>query len=230
VRPRPEIRTSIRMKRSILPSDDHERALYDLGFEYVAGVDEAGRGALAGPVVAAAVVLPHGSSIDGVRDSKLIPEPEREELYERIIRDAVCWSVGVVGQEEIDRINILQATFLAMRTAVRGAMPVPHYVLIDGRDAPDVGVPCRAIIGGDGLCRSIAAASIVAKVTRDRILRSKDPEMPMYGFARHKGYATREHCRAILEHGPTPFHRHSFLGRLMQERLAFGEPDEAVAE
>lgn len=218
------------MKRSILPTDDHERELHGLGFQHVAGVDEVGRGALAGPVVAAAVVLPHGSFIEGVRDSKLIPEPERESLYEHIVRDAICWSVGIVGEEEIDRINILQATFVAMRAAVVGVLPRPDFVLIDGRDAPDVGAPCRAIIGGDGLCRSIAAASIVAKVTRDRILRSKDREMPVYGFARHKGYATLEHRRAILEHGPTSFHRRSFLGRLLQERLAFGEPSDAAGD
>jgi ribonuclease HII len=201
------------------PTDHHERELRTLGFERIAGVDEAGRGALAGPVVAAAVLLPCDVVIDGVRDSKLVPEQEREELYEKIIRHALCWSVGIVGQEEIDRINILQATFVAMRGALTSLAVRPDYVMIDGRDVVDVGLPCRAIIDGDALCRSIAAASIIAKVTRDRIMRELDLLLPGYGFARHKGYATEAHRRAIQELGPTQVHRLSFLGKVLQQKL-----------
>lgn len=206
------------MGGSIVPTDEHERELRCLGFEMIAGVDEVGRGALAGPVVAAAVLLPCDCAIDGVRDSKLVAEPERERLYDEIIARALCWGVGIVGHDEIDRINILQATFVAMRIAIFSLPITPDYVLIDGRDIVQVGIPCRAIIDGDALCRSIAAASIVAKVTRDRIMRGHDALMPHYGFGRHKGYATPEHRRAILEHGPTGIHRRSFLGKLMQER------------
>jgi ribonuclease HII len=207
----------IHMGRMLLPTDEHERELRGLGFELIAGVDEVGRGAIAGPVVAAAVLLPCDCAIDGVRDSKMVPEPERERLYDVIIGQAIAWGVGIVGHEEIDRINILQATFVAMRAAVASLPLRPDYVLIDGRDAVGVGVPCRAIIGGDALCSSIAAASIVAKVTRDRIMRQQDALMPVYGFARHKGYATTEHRRAVLEHGPTGIHRMTFLTRLLSE-------------
>jgi ribonuclease HII len=203
------------------PTDDEERQIRLLGFERVAGVDEVGRGALAGPVVAAAVLLPAECVIEGVRDSKLVPERDRERLYEEIIRHALCWSVGLIDHAEIDRINILQATFEAMRQAVAGMSVAPDYLLIDGRDAPELGCCCRAIIGGDSLSVSIAAASIIAKVTRDRIMRELHEQLPDYGFARHKGYATAEHRRAILEHGPTRFHRRSFLRKLMQEQLAF---------
>ncbi len=193
-----------------------------MGFEMVAGVDEVGRGALAGPVVAAAVILPADCSIDGVRDSKLVPEAERERLYQQIVESAICWSVGSICQRTIDSINILQATFQAIRQAVGGLAVRPGYVLVDGRDSVDVGLPCRAIIGGDAICTSIAAASLVAKVTRDRLLRLQDELMPEYGFARHKGYATAEHRRAIGEHGPSSFHRLSFLGRIIE----VGGPEE----
>ncbi len=200
------------------PTDEHEQELRALGFERIAGVDEAGRGALAGPVVAAAVLMPCDELIPGVRDSKLIPEEKREELYEEIIRRAHCWGVGIVGQEEIDRINILQATFRAMRIAVAELRIQPDYVIIDGRDAVEVGFPCRAIIDGDALCSSIAAASIIAKVTRDRIMRRLGEEMPAYGFAQHKGYATEAHRRAIREMGPTAVHRFSFLNKILQDK------------
>jgi len=198
-----------------LPTDEHERELRTLGFERIAGVDEAGRGALAGPVVAAAAVLPWNCHIAGVRDSKLIAEPERERLYEEVIIHAAAWCVGIVNNDEIDRINILQATFQAMRIAVRGLAGAADYVLIDGRDNVDVGLPCRAIIDGDALCRSIAAASIIAKVTRDRIMRREHEMLPQYGFASHKGYGTPAHRRAIVEHGPASIHRSSFLGRVL---------------
>jgi ribonuclease HII len=197
--------------------DLYRREIQELGFGLVAGVDEVGRGALAGPVVAAAVILPEDCRIEGVRDSKLVPEPERERLYDEITARALGWSVGIVSERIIDEINILQATFVAMRHAVDALAPRADYVLIDGRDAVEMGIPCRAIIGGDALCPSIAAASIVAKVTRDRIMRALDEELPQFGFARNKGYATHFHRQAIAEHGPATVHRMTFLRKLLAD-------------
>jgi ribonuclease HII len=194
--------------------DLYRREVQELGFGLVAGVDEAGRGALAGPVVAAAVILPEDCAIEGVRDSKLVPEPERERLYDEIVARAVGWSVGIVSERTIDEINILQATFVAMRDAVAALEPSAEYVLIDGRDAVEMGIPCRAIIDGDALCPSIAAASIIAKVTRDRIMRALDQHLPMYRFARNKGYATAAHRAAIAEHGAADVHRRTFLRKM----------------
>lgn len=197
--------------------DAYARELQALGFALIAGVDEVGRGALAGPVVAAAVILPDDCSIHGIRDSKLVPEPEREELYEKITACAVGWSVGIVSHSVVDEINILQATFVAMRNAVGELWPRADYVLVDGRDVVEVGIPCRAIIGGDALCPAIGAASIVAKVTRDRIMRVLDVELPQFGFARNKGYATPEHRSAIVEHGPASVHRITFLKNVLAD-------------
>ena len=200
--------------------DTFSRELHGLGFALIAGVDEVGRGALAGPVVAAAVILPDNCTIDGIRDSKLVPEPERERLYAEIIECAIGWSVGIVEHEVVDDINIRQATFVAMKIAIDALVPRADYVLIDGRDAVELGIPCRAIIDGDALCPVIGAASIVAKVTRDRIMRALDESLPQFGFARHKGYATLEHRNAIVEHGPATIHRMTFLRKL----LAHDEP------
>ncbi|MDB5034476.1 MAG: ribonuclease [Chlorobi bacterium] len=199
----------------ILPTNNHERELLGLGFQRIAGIDEVGRGALAGPVVAAVVLLPGGSIIERVRDSKQVPERERESLYDLILERAIAWSVGIVSHREIDRINILQATFQAMRLAVAGLSITPDYVLVDGRDAVAFGIPCRAIIGGDALCHAIAAASIVAKVTRDRIMRREHERTPHYGFHQHKGYGTAMHREAILRYGPAEIHRWSFLGKIL---------------
>ena len=198
------------------PTFDSENELRSLGFEHVAGIDEVGRGALAGPVVAAAVLLPCDCTIEGLRDSKLLPERRREELYGEILSHAIAWGVGIVDNTQIDRINILQATFVAMRIAYDQLAVIPDYVLIDGRDALALGRPCRPIIGGDGTCCSIAAASIVAKVTRDRIMREYHETLPQYGLDRNKGYGTEEHRRAIMEHGVTPIHRWSFLSKLLE--------------
>jgi ribonuclease HII len=200
--------------------DEYRRELNELGFGHVAGVDEAGRGALAGPVVAAAVILPNGCTIEGIRDSKLVPEPQRETLYGEITAQAVAWSVGIVDERIIDEVNILQATFRAMRAAVDTLSTRADYVLIDGRDAIELEMPCRAIIDGDALCPSIAAASIVAKVTRDRIMRALDTRLPQFGFARNKGYATLYHRRALAEHGAADVHRQSFLKRMGEWALA----------
>jgi ribonuclease HII len=176
----------------------------------VAGVDEAGRGALAGPVVAAAVICDPCEELREVRDSKLIAEKTRENLYELIIEKSKACSTGIVGHEEIDRINILRATLKAMKIAVEGLGKRPSLVLVDGRHLPELDGRSEAIKGGDGLSFSIAAASIVAKVTRDRIMRRRDGEYPGYGFMKNKGYGTAEHRDAIGREGRSPIHRRSF--------------------
>jgi ribonuclease HII len=176
----------------------------------VAGVDEAGRGALAGPVVAAAVICEPCEELRRVRDSKLLGAPERERLYDVIISHCMCSGVGMVGPEEIDRINILQASLRAMAEAV-GALPVaPGLVLVDGLQLPALGVPAEAVTHGDRRSFSIAAASIIAKVTRDRIMTAEAKRYHGYGFGRNKGYGTREHLTAIGERGLTSLHRRSF--------------------
>jgi ribonuclease HII len=176
----------------------------------VAGVDEAGRGALAGPVTAAAVICSPCEELRDVRDSKLLSEKTRERLYELILEKSTACSTGIVGHEEIDRINILRATLKAMKIAVEGLDERPSLVLVDGRHLPALAGRCEAIKGGDGLSFSIAAASIVAKVTRDRIMRERDGEYPDYGFMRNKGYGTEEHREAIGRIGRSPIHRRSF--------------------
>ena len=188
----------------------NERELRLSGFLRVAGLDEVGRGCLAGPVVAAAVVLPERHRIKGIRDSKVLPRARREALYELILDRAQSVGVGCVEVEVIDRINILQATKLAMQEAL-GRMPErPDHLLIDALSLRDVEVPQRAIIDGDAISASIAAASIVAKVTRDRICDEFDRRYPAYGFARNKGYGTRTHVDALLEQGPCAWHRRTF--------------------
>lgn len=179
----------------------------------VAGVDEAGRGAMAGPVVAAAVICEPRESLARVRDSKLLGEPVREELYELITAECLTWGVGIVGPEIIDTINIFNATLKAMGEAIAALDPAPCVALIDGMHVPDVGVVTEAVKGGDGISFCIAAASIVAKVTRDRIMRSRAGEFLGYGFARNKGYGTAEHRAAIRRLGRTSFHRMTFGGK-----------------
>lgn len=177
---------------------------------FLAGVDEAGRGALAGPVVAAAVICSPCEELREVRDSKLISENIRERLFELILEKNTACSTGIVEHDEIDRINILRATLKAMKIAVEGLGTRPSLVLVDGRQLPALSGRCEAIKGGDRQSFSIAAASIVAKVTRDRIMRGKDVEYPEYGFLRNKGYGTIEHREAIGRVGRTPIHRRSF--------------------
>jgi len=187
-----------------------DSSIREEGYRILAGVDEAGRGAIAGPVVAAAVVCEPVDELRAVRDSKLISEPLREELYELIIGNALSWGVGVVDAEEIDRLNILNATMKAMAIAV-GALDIrPDLVLVDGRKVPELDLEARAIVDGDNRSFVIALASIVAKVTRDRIMRGKEFEYPGYGFTRHKGYGTRQHIEAIKKLGVAPIHRKSF--------------------
>ncbi len=176
----------------------------------IAGVDEAGRGALAGPVVAAAVICEPHADLLRVTDSKLLPESVREELYEMICQRCLDYRVGIIGPEEIDRWNILRATLEAMRCAICSLEMAPCFVLVDGRHVPSVEIHAETVKGGDRKSFSIAAASIVAKVTRDRIMRKRDREFPGYGFRRNKGYGTREHIEAIRRSGLTAFHRRSF--------------------
>jgi ribonuclease HII len=182
-------------------------------------VDEVGRGALAGPVVAAAVILPDRFAVRGVRDSKLVAEHVRESLHDLIRSEAAAVGIGIVDNGTIDRINIRNATLRAMKAAIVDCGNV-DYAIIDGLDPVDAELQQESVVSGDRLVLSIAAASIVAKVTRDRMLRSWDAEYPAYGFAANKGYGTAQHRRAILDHGPSPIHRISFLGKLSQQRLS----------
>jgi ribonuclease HII len=189
-----------------------ESAAWRRGITRLAGVDEAGRGPLAGPVVAAAVVLPPGARIAGVDDSKRLPPEERRRLFEMIRERAVGVGVAVVDHVTIDRINILEATRLAMGRALAALGVEPELVLTDFVAVPGLSCPQRNLVDGDRRSASVAAASIVAKVTRDRIMEEADREFPLYGFGRHKGYATPEHREALERHGPCPLHRRTFAG------------------
>lgn len=182
----------------------------------VAGVDEAGRGCLAGPVVAAAVILPAGTTIAGLNDSKQLTPKKRDALFDRILDVCACHGVGVRDERYIENHNILQATMQAMYDAVEALQPQPAHLLIDGNYFRAAGVPHTTVIDGDALCLSIAAASVIAKVTRDRWMTEvADVHYPEYGFARHKGYGTREHREAILRHGPCSLHRSTFLSNVL---------------
>src|SRR5439155_23319709 len=187
-----------------------ENALRRVGSVYVAGVDEVGRGCLAGPVVAAAVVLHPNRHIAGVSDSKLVPAVERERLYQQIVRYAVAWAVAAADPTEIDRVNIHQASLRAMQRAVLGIAPLPDIVLVDAFRVPDLPMAQRAVPHGDRRCSAIAAASIIAKVTRDRLMLDLHSRDPRYGFDRHKGYATPEHLEALARFGYSEVHRRSF--------------------
>ena len=187
-----------------------ENAIRRMGFVYVAGVDEVGRGCLAGPVVAAAVVLDPDRYVPRIGDSKTITAQERNRLYDRITRAAIAWGVASATCDEIDTINIHQASLRAMQRAVRLLAPSPDFVLVDAFRIPDLPMPQRAVIHGDSRCTAIAAASIVAKVTRDRMMLELHAEYPSYGFNRHKGYATREHLQAVAQFGYSAVHRQSF--------------------
>lgn len=202
----------------------HERELRLAGFQRIAGIDEVGRGSLAGPVVAAAVILPEHHRIKGLRDSKVLTRARREALYERILDRAEAVGVGCVEVEVIDRINILQATKLAMTEALSRLPEPPDHLVIDALSLREVDLPQRPIIDGDAISASIAAASIVAKVTRDRICAELDGRYPAYGFARNKGYGTRRHLDALLAEGPCEWHRRSFAPvrmLLAGEQLSF---------
>lgn len=191
-----------------------ENEIYDGGVGVICGVDEAGRGPLAGPVCAAAVILPRGLVIEGLNDSKKLGEKKREELYPVIIEKAISYGIAFATVEEIEEHNILEATFIAMNRAISQLSPVPGLALIDGNRNSGIELPSRCVIGGDGKCADIAAASILAKVTRDRYMYEMAKLYPEYGFEKHKGYGTKAHYAAIRSHGPSPIHRMSFLRKL----------------
>ena len=191
-----------------------ENEIYDSGLSPLCGVDEAGRGPLAGPVCAAAVILPRGTVIEGLNDSKKLSEKRREALYDEIVESAIAFGIAFASVEEIEEKNILEATFLAMNRAIEQLSVVPALALIDGNRSKGIVLPSRCVIGGDGKCADIAAASILAKVTRDRYMLEMAEKYPQYGFERHKGYGTAAHYAAIREFGPSPIHRMSFLRKM----------------
>ena len=193
-----------------------DKEFFEKGVKYIAGIDEAGRGPLAGPVVVACVVLPENSMIEGVNDSKKVSEAKREKLYDIITHEAISYGVGIVYQDEIDEINILQATKKGVTEAIKQMKIKPNIIMVDALNGIDtMGIPYKSIIKGDAKCYSIAAASIIAKVTRDRIMREWDKVYPEYGFASHKGYGTAKHIAAIKEFGPCPIHRKTFITKFI---------------
>jgi ribonuclease HII len=194
-----------------MPNFDYENARYNEGFTAVCGCDEAGRGPLCGPVVAAAVILPRDVEIEGLNDSKKLTEKKREALFEIIKERAVAYAIAEASPAEIDEINILNASMLAMRRAVDALQIKADFALIDGNCSRGFEIPTETVVKGDAKSASIAAASILAKVTRDRQCAELDRLYPEYGIAKHKGYPTKEHMDAVREHGPSPIHRRSFL-------------------
>ena len=202
-----------------MPDFEIEKSAFERGYKLVCGVDEAGRGPLAGPVCAAAVILPTDTVIEGLNDSKKISEKKRELLYDVICEKAIAYSIAFGTLEEIETLNILEATFLAMNRSINGLEIKPDYALIDGNRAPKgINIPCETVVKGDAKSASIAAASILAKVTRDRLLMEYDTQYPEYNFKKHKGYGTKEHTELILKHGPCPIHRLSFLKKLLGDK------------
>lgn len=194
-----------------------EEEIYNSGVQCICGIDEAGRGPLAGPVVVAAAIMTRNSMIEGVNDSKKVSEKKRGELYEIITREAIAYGVGIIDQKEIDRINILNATKEGLTMAVKELSVRPDLIIVDALTKIDTdGIAYRSIVKGDAKCYSISAASIIAKVTRDRIMRQWDEVYPQYGFAKHKGYGTAEHIAAIKEYGLCPLHRLSFVKNIVK--------------
>ncbi len=191
---------------------NYEHAAFEEGYQLICGVDEAGRGPLAGPVCAAAVILPPDLEIEGLNDSKKLTDKRRRALYDVITEQALAYGIAFASEQEIDEFNILQATFLAMRRAVEQLKLQPELALVDGNREPDLGIiPVKTIIKGDSLSANIAAASILAKVTRDRFMEEQDALYPQYGFSVHKGYGTQAHYAALREYGVCPIHRRTFL-------------------
>jgi ribonuclease HII len=187
-----------------------ERSARNSGYACIAGLDEAGRGPLAGPVVAAAVVLPENLLISGLTDSKQVPEPEREKFFDLIRSQAICFGIGIADERTIDNVNIYQATIIAMERALQALVPPPDYLLLDAITLPRILLPQKSLIKGDCRSHSIAAASILAKVTRDRMMLDLHQKFPRYHFHKHKGYGTKEHLQLLREHGPCEAHRRSF--------------------
>ena len=197
-----------------MPLYDYDAQVRNEGFPILCGVDEAGRGPLVGPVVAAAVILPPDFRLEGLNDSKKLSEKKREALFDVICQNALAYGIGSASHEEIDEKNILQATFLAMRRAVEKLELKADIVLVDGNRDPILNLPTRTVVKGDATSASIAAASILAKVSRDRMLIEMDKEFPQYHFAKHKGYGTKDHYEQILNYGICPYHRKTFLKKL----------------
>ena len=197
---------------------EQENELRKKGFQYICGIDEAGRGPLAGPVVIASVIMPADSMIEGVNDSKKVSEKKREKLYDQILEEAISYGVAIIGQDEIDEINILNATKKGLTISLQELTEKPDLIVVDALSGIDtMGIPYESIIKGDAKCYSIAAASILAKVTRDRIMREWDKVYPEYGFEKHKGYGTAAHIAAIRENGICPIHRISFTKNFVHE-------------
>ena len=195
-----------------------ENSLYAEGYTAICGVDEAGRGPLAGPVCAGAVILPQGLEIPGLNDSKKLTDKKRRELYPIIKEQAIAWGIGFASHEEIDELNILQATYLAMSRAIQALEGKADFALIDGNRAKDFGIPLKTVVKGDSLSASIAAASVLAKVARDDIMLEMAKEYPEYGFEVHKGYGTKQHYEALRLHGHCAIHRMSFLKKFYGEK------------
>lgn len=195
-----------------------EDGFFAQGVKTICGVDEAGRGPLAGPVCAAAVILPPHLQIPGLTDSKKLTDKKRRELFSIIQQQAIAYGIGFASEQEIDEINILQATFLAMERALAGLTVKPEIALIDGNREKDFGIPVKTVVKGDSLSTNIAAASVLAKVSRDDLMLKMDGEYPGYGFAIHKGYGTKAHYEALRELGPCPSHRRSFLKKFYGEK------------
>ncbi len=207
----------------LLAMSDLEHQARQRGFQRIAGVDEAGRGPLAGPVVAAACVLPKDALISGVDDSKKLSPAKRYAIFQRLISDPrIEYGIGIISPEIIDEVNILQATFLAMLAAVSHLASPPDFLLIDGNRKPPFSISLDLVVKGDSRSQSIAAASIIAKETRDELMRSLDESYPQYGFAIHKGYGTKAHIQALFQHGPSPVHRKSFLKKIMPQSHMVG--------
>lgn len=200
-----------------MPDYSIEQQLQAQGFTYICGVDEAGRGPLCGPVFAAACILPDGLYIEGLNDSKKLTEKKREKLFDIIKKEAVAYSIASADVDEINELNILEADLLAMRRAIDGLGVKADFAIIDGNIARDFQIPARAVVKGDSISMSIAAASVLAKVARDRVCLELDREYPQYGIAKHKGYGTKEHKEALFKYGPSPIHRKKFIRFLGEE-------------
>ena len=199
-----------------MPDYEYEKAAVSSGFNTLCGVDEAGRGPLAGPVCAAAVILPEDTVIEGLDDSKKLSEKKRERLYDEITEKAVAYCVAYGTLEEIESVNILEATFIAMNRAIDGLKVKPDFAIIDGNRVPKgIKIPCATLVKGDSKSMSVAAASILAKVTRDRLMLTYDEKYPQYNFKKHKGYGTKEHTELLNQYGPSPIHRLSFLKNIL---------------
>lgn len=201
-----------------MPDFSIEKEVIQNGYKFVCGVDEAGRGPLAGPVCAAAVILPIDAEIEGLNDSKKLSEKKREALFPVICEKAIAYSVAFGSLEEIEELNILEATYFAMNRAIEALPKQADFALIDGNRVPkDIKIPCQTVVKGDAKSCSVAAASVLAKVTRDRLLLEYDEQYPQYNFKKHKGYGTKEHTDLILKYGPCPIHRMSFLKKLLSK-------------